>query len=311
MADGWVEVHQQDANKFYYWKATSGEVSWTIPGTPWRKFLEPKTAKVYYCSVETQKTIWKLPDDIVVPPQARPSVMNAPKEPEAAPKEEAKEAPPAPSSASDSPQQQPQSSPVEQKPVEQKPVEQKEKEPAKESPKMAPIAAEIAGAPSPSPPASPKKEMEEDETPRKHEREASVILNPKKKEFPDSENEDAMIAKNSGNSEFNKKNYSKAKEYYDRAIELDNKCSNFFFNRSAAFFCLRDLHSALTDARTAVELLPENTSALARLGFTLLKCKHYDEAEEIYKRAIKIEPGSTRCQRGLQRVQETRQHAAS
>jgi len=119
-----------------------------------------------------------------------------------------------------------------------------------------------------------------------------------------------MSSKNQGNAAFNRKEYAKAKECYDRAIELDGKCANFYFNRSATYFCLKDLPRALSDAQLAVDYLPENTSALARLGFTLLKCRKLDEAEDIYKRALALEPQSQRCIRGLQRVKDA-QHAAA
>jgi len=120
-----------------------------------------------------------------------------------------------------------------------------------------------------------------------------------------------MHEKQAGNNAFNKKDYVTAKTFYDRAISLDSQCANFYFNRSATFFCLKDLKSALSDARQCVTLAPDNTAALARLGFTLFKCKELPEAEDVYSRALQLEPGSVRSKRGIARVREVRAAAAS
>jgi len=72
------------------------------------------------------------------------------------------------------------------------------------------------------------------------------------------------------------------------------------------FYCLGDLTNALKDARKAVELAPNNASALTRLGFTLMKMSppQYTEAEEVYERALAIDPKNTRSTKGLAKVRQ-------
>jgi len=129
-----------------------------------------------------------------------------------------------------------------------------------------------------------------------------------KKEFPESSHTDAQALKIKGNAHFNKKEFAEAKDCYDNAILLDSKCANFYFNRSAVFFCMNDLTNALKDAQLAVELAPENASALTRLGFTLMKMNppQYGEAEEIYERALKLDPKNSRISKGLAKVKQLR-----
>jgi len=129
-----------------------------------------------------------------------------------------------------------------------------------------------------------------------------------KKEFPESTHPDAQALKIKGNAHFNKKEFAEAKDCYDNAIILDSKCANFYFNRSAVFYCMNDLTNALKDAQLAVELAPENASALTRLGFTLMKMSppQYAEAEEIYERALKFDPQNARISKGLAKIKQLR-----
>jgi len=127
-----------------------------------------------------------------------------------------------------------------------------------------------------------------------------------KKEFPESPDADAQALKQKGNGHFNRKEYLQAKDCYDHAILLDNTCANFYFNRSAVFYCMSELTNALRDATKAVDLAPDNASALIRLAFTLMKMNppQYDEAESVYERALKIDPKNSRVDRGLAKVRQ-------
>jgi len=120
------------------------------------------------------------------------------------------------------------------------------------------------------------------------------------------ENAEAIACKVKGNSHFNQKEFTEAKECYDSAIRLDPTNANFYFNRSATYYCLGNIDNALADARKAAEYAPESASALTRLGFTLMKVSppQYEEAEKMYERALKIDPNSTRIAKGLARVKQ-------
>jgi len=312
--EGWFEVQQ--LNKFYYWKKESGQVSWTIPGTPWRKFADAQNGKVYFCHVETQKTIWKLPEDVRVPSPAPIMSASAESAPPPAPNDHKAEKEEGAQSPAAAPAEEPGSPVAESAPAPAAPAA-----PAPAAPAPAPAAPAVVSVAPPadsgggdfkdpdmdlSSRASAMPTPEKEKSHASHERALSVLMNPKRNEFPDSGQQEATMAKLAGNNAFNKKDFVGARQFYDQAVALDPECANFYFNRSATFFCLKDLKSALVDARKCVALAPDNTAALARLGFTLLKCKEYSEAEEVYARALQLEPGSVRSQRGLIRVREGR-----
>jgi len=270
----WKEIYQEQSSKYYYWNPTTNDVNWCIPGSKWRKFKAPETDRVYYCHAETGTTVWQLPSGITVPQSGvRPSVgTELEKSPVIQPRMSTTVDHPPPVTE-DSNKNSPSTSPS---------------TPLKSLPQ--------GGVTTPQTPMSPKSEAKEyvgEDT-------------DKKQEFPESTNLNARALKLKGNNHFNKKEYNEAKECYDSAIGFDDSCANYYFNRSAVFYCLNDLTNALKDAKRAVELAPTNSSALTRLGFTLMKMNppQYDEAEKIYERALEIDPKNIRSSKGLAKVRQ-------
>jgi len=261
----WKKIYQEKSSKYYYWNPATNDVNWCIPGSKWRKFKAPETERVYYCHAETGTTVWQLPTGITVPQSgSRPSADLS----------KSSSSPPRMSTTADHPP----------------PTDDTSRTTDEVS-----TPTKASQLTMPQTPASPKSEAREfgEET-------------EKKQEFPESSNAEAHVLKVKGNGFFNEKKYPEAKECYDSAIALDETCANYYFNRSAVFYCLSDLTNALKDARKAVELAPSNASALTRLGFTLMKMNppQYKEAEEVYERALAIDPKNTRSTKGLAKVRQ-------
>jgi len=313
MAEGWNEVFQESSNKFYYWKPGTNDVNWCIPESKWRKFKEPKSGKIYYCHAESGKTVWKLPEGVVVPEsKGRGSVSAAPPTPTGSQKMEIPEPPASPlgkiEENSDFPPQSDESSSQEnsseQPPKQESSDTEKPKETQSEKPKEQ---TEKPQEYSERPTALSLSEVDDKSLGNKGDRTFSVVhASAGVKDFPDSLNPEAIAAKVKGNSHFNQKEFNEAKECYDNAIKLDPTNANFYFNRSATYYCLGDIDKALIDARKAAEYAPDSASALTRLGFTLMKVTppKYDEAEDMYERALKLDPTSTRIAKGLARVKQ-------
>jgi len=270
----WKKIYQEKSSKYYYWNPATNDVNWCIPGSKWRKFKAPETDRVYYCHAETGTTVWQLPSGVTVPQSGvRPSVASAELE------KSSNTLQPRISTTADHP-----------------PPTDDLNRTMNGSPIPSSKSLQAPSTSTPLTPTSPKSESKEyvgEET-------------EKRQEFPESPNTDAQALKIKGNNHFNKKEYAEAKECYNSAIALDETCANYFFNRSAVFYCLNDLSNALKDARVAVELAPTNASALTRLGFTLMKMNppQYDEADKVYESALSIDPKNTRSSKGLAKVRQ-------
>jgi tetratricopeptide (TPR) repeat protein len=269
----WKEIFQEQSHKYYYWNPLTNDVNWCIPGSKWRKFKAPETGKVYYCHAETGTTVWQLPAGVQVPQSgSRASIASA----EGAVVGSLARI----STTADHP-----------------------------PPTTSGDGKTLNGTLSTeSPPSSPKlpQQLVTPLSPRSESKDLGGEEQPEKKEFPESSDADAQSLKNKGNNHFNRKEFAEAKDCYDNAILLDKDCANFYFNRSAVFYCMSDLANALKDATKAVDLAPDNASALTRLGFTLMKMNppQYDEAESVYERALKIDPKNSRSSKGLAKVRQ-------
>jgi tetratricopeptide (TPR) repeat protein len=279
----WKEIFQEQSSKYYYWNPITNEVNWCIPGSKWRKFKAPETERVYYCHAETGTTVWQLPPGVQVPQSgSRASIASA----EGAVLTHSRV-----STAVDHPPPTP--SPT-------------------SSPSLtssSPPSSSESTTNGSSPPESPAKSSHPLQSPASPKAESKEFVGEEqaeKKEFPESTDPDAQGLKQKGNAHFNRKEFAEAKDCYDNAILLDNTCANFYFNRSAVFYCMSDLINALRDATKAVDLAPDNASALTRLGFTLMKMNppQYDEAEAVYERALKIDPKNARINKGLAKVKQ-------
>lgn len=76
----------------------------------------------------------------------------------------------------------------------------------------------------------------------------------------------AIVQKDLGNKEFEKKNYKSAITFYSNAISLDELNHVFYGNRAACYLAIEEFENARTDAKKCISLEPSYTKAYLRLA---------------------------------------------
>jgi tetratricopeptide (TPR) repeat protein len=84
--------------------------------------------------------------------------------------------------------------------------------------------------------------------------------------------------------------YARAIADYDRAIELDPKHVNAFYNRGLARESLQEYQDALKDYASAIALAPEHVKALINRGGIYQRLNDHDAAIADFDRALAISP---------------------
>jgi tetratricopeptide (TPR) repeat protein len=113
----------------------------------------------------------------------------------------------------------------------------------------------------------------------------------------------AAELKEQGNRAFIAKDYQYASDIFTQCIALDPGNEVYYSNRAAALMKLTGrLNEALKDAQQAVTLATGWAKAWVRCGECHFLLRNYVEAEETYRRAMKLEPDNNSIQEGLMRV---------
>ncbi|KAL4991797.1 hypothetical protein BDW68DRAFT_151331 [Aspergillus falconensis] len=111
---------------------------------------------------------------------------------------------------------------------------------------------------------------------------------------------DALKAE--GNKAFAAKDYPTAIEKFTQAIELDSNNHVLYSNRSAVYAAQQEYEKALTDAEKAVEIKPDWSKGHQRKGAAYRGIGDLLAAHDAYEEALKLEPGNTQAQSGLDAV---------
>jgi tetratricopeptide (TPR) repeat protein len=94
-----------------------------------------------------------------------------------------------------------------------------------------------------------------------------------------------------GNTEYKKKNYEKALEYYNMAIENNEDDSYIIYsNISSIYRNLEDRKNALENIKKSIQINPNWEKSWFKLGELLTDNLKYEKAIESYKRAIELNP---------------------
>lgn len=81
-----------------------------------------------------------------------------------------------------------------------------------------------------------------------------------------------------------------ALKQFDRAIEIDDRCTEAYIGRSNVNLKLDNLNLAIMDISRVIELEPSNAQAYNRRGEIYLKSGFYDRAIEDINHALKLDP---------------------
>ncbi|CBF82501.1 hypothetical protein AN9124.2 [Aspergillus nidulans FGSC A4] len=111
---------------------------------------------------------------------------------------------------------------------------------------------------------------------------------------------DALKAE--GNKAFAAKDYPTAVEKFTQAIELDSNNHVLYSNRSAVYAAQQEYEKALADAEKAVEIKPDWSKGHQRKGAAYRGIGDLLAAHDAYEEALKLEPGNTQAQSGLDAV---------
>jgi tetratricopeptide (TPR) repeat protein len=83
-------------------------------------------------------------------------------------------------------------------------------------------------------------------------------------------------------------NYETALTYINKAIELDSKYANFYFNRALVQGELQNNSDALQDYSKAIELKPDYAEAYANRGVSNLNLGNQEDACKDFKKALEL-----------------------
>lgn len=84
--------------------------------------------------------------------------------------------------------------------------------------------------------------------------------------------------------------YHNALEEFDKAIELNPTCTEALSSRGLTKMLLNDLQAAEADLQTALSLEPNHVDALCNLGNVHAARGEFEQAAELYRRALETAP---------------------
>ncbi|KAG4303851.1 hypothetical protein PORY_002739 [Pneumocystis oryctolagi] len=110
--------------------------------------------------------------------------------------------------------------------------------------------------------------------------------------------------KSQGNNAMSRKDYSYAIHCYTEALKYFPHDVIYLSNRAAAYSQSGDNHSAIKDAKLALEIDPSYSKAYSRLGHAYYALGSYKDALEIYEKGLKVDPTSETMKRGYELVKK-------
>jgi tetratricopeptide (TPR) repeat protein len=117
----------------------------------------------------------------------------------------------------------------------------------------------------------------------------------------------ANAEKNLGNDAFAKKDYTKAIEHYQKAIDLDENNPFYYSNLSACYASLKRWEEAMQAAMTCVSKDDKFVKGYLRLAAAQSELNKYDDAETTLRAALTLEPQNTLVGQQLKKLKEKKQ----
>ncbi|XP_069973014.1 stress-induced-phosphoprotein 1 [Penaeus vannamei] len=103
----------------------------------------------------------------------------------------------------------------------------------------------------------------------------------------------ALKEKDAGNEAYKKKDFQKALEHYDKAVEIDPVNMTFYSNKAAVYYEMKDYEKCIAACEKAVEVGRENRAdfkliakALTRIGNAYKSLKDYPKAKTFYEKSL-------------------------
>ncbi|CAJ0960054.1 unnamed protein product, partial [Mesorhabditis belari] len=115
--------------------------------------------------------------------------------------------------------------------------------------------------------------------------------------------EQANKLKEEGNDLMKSNQFDAAIQKYNEAIKF-NRDPVYFCNRAAAYCRLEQYDLAIQDCRTAIALDPNYSKAYGRMGLALSCQNRYEQAVEVYKKALELDPEQESYKNNLKIAEE-------
>jgi tetratricopeptide (TPR) repeat protein len=100
------------------------------------------------------------------------------------------------------------------------------------------------------------------------------------------------------------KNYSEALDLLDQIVVLKPDFAEAWNRRATVYYLLDDYGASLGDIRTTLELEPRHFGALAGFGIILQTLDRKEEAKEVFRRALDINPQLDKVKEALERLEK-------
>jgi len=83
----------------------------------------------------------------------------------------------------------------------------------------------------------------------------------------------------------------RAVDHFQKAVSIDPEFADAHNNLGAAYAALGQLEPATEQFQKAIDLVPDHSLALSNLGIVLCRLEHYPEAEQVARRALRLDSG--------------------
>lgn len=113
-----------------------------------------------------------------------------------------------------------------------------------------------------------KKKKEEEEKKKKEEEEAAL---PEEERIKKQQKKDADTAKAEGNEAYKQKDFQKALDCYDKAIELDPTDMLYHTNKAAVFYEMKQYDKCIEECDKAIQKSKEGHYDYVKLGKALAR----------------------------------------
>ncbi|KAL5211201.1 hypothetical protein ABZP36_022048 [Zizania latifolia] len=114
----------------------------------------------------------------------------------------------------------------------------------------------------------------------------------------------AELLKDKGNNAFKVRQWTKAVEFYSKAIKLNDTNATYYCNRAAAYLELGRYKQAEADCDQALLLDKKNVKAYLRRGIAREVVLNYQEALQDFRHALSLEPRNKAGLSGEKRLQK-------
>lgn len=106
--------------------------------------------------------------------------------------------------------------------------------------------------------------------------------------------EDAESYVNFGNDFLDRREWDKAKEYFERALKVNPKYPDAWYNLGRMYYDMRDYRKAIEKQKKAVEIDPQNADAWEILGLAFCCLGKHEEAVANLEKASNLNPREPR-----------------